>query len=254
MGRNSLRRVPGAAARILDRSRRGRENPRHDRANVRVLLIARGVRCVLGDFLIAARELEAYRAERRARGCLTSRRHAIFDRVFPCTIEVAARRWLAFNSCTLHGAGRAKAYALRYRRSRLRRVCAGGAADRGPADARPVARSLFQDSAREIHIPGCVFKTLRKTAVTGTIRQNQNEPPYNRSLIGRDGKVLGGSSSINAMIYIRGIRPITTTGVTPSRLGIRRRSPTRRNLKTRSVVLRPSRRGRSHSAPPIRAA
>jgi choline dehydrogenase len=72
----------------------------------------------------------------------------------------------------------------------------------------PAARVLLleaggRDTAREIHIPAAFSKLFK----TGVDWNYSTEPePYlnNRKLYWPRGKVLGGSSSINAMIYIRG--------------------------------------------------
>lgn len=60
-----------------------------------------------------------------------------------------------------------------------------------------------KDSAREIHIPAA-FSRLFKTAVDWDYSTEREPQLYNRKLYWPRGKVLGGSSSINAMIYIRG--------------------------------------------------
>jgi choline dehydrogenase len=59
------------------------------------------------------------------------------------------------------------------------------------------------DSAREIHIPAA-FSKLFKTAVDWDYSTEPEPQLHNRKLYWPRGKVLGGSSSINAMIYIRG--------------------------------------------------
>lgn len=72
----------------------------------------------------------------------------------------------------------------------------------------PAARALLleaggRDTAREIHIPAA-FSKLFKTGVDWNY-STEPEPYLNyRRLYWPRGKVLGGSSSINAMIYIRG--------------------------------------------------
>ena len=74
----------------------------------------------------------------------------------------------------------------------------------------PAARVLLleaggPDTAREIHIPAA-FAKLFKTPVDWAF-YTENQPHLNgRKLYWPRGKVLGGSSSINAMIYIRGNR------------------------------------------------
>ena len=60
-----------------------------------------------------------------------------------------------------------------------------------------------KDSAREIHIPAA-FSKLFKTAVDWNYSTEPEPHLHNRKLYWPRGKVLGGSSSINAMIYIRG--------------------------------------------------
>ncbi len=60
-----------------------------------------------------------------------------------------------------------------------------------------------KDSAREIHIPAA-FSKLFKTAVDWDYSTEPEAQLHNRRLYWPRGKVLGGSSSINAMIYIRG--------------------------------------------------
>jgi choline dehydrogenase len=59
------------------------------------------------------------------------------------------------------------------------------------------------DSAREIRIPAA-FSKLFKTAVDWDYSTEPEPHLYNRTLYWPRGKVLGGSSSINAMIYVRG--------------------------------------------------
>jgi choline dehydrogenase len=60
-----------------------------------------------------------------------------------------------------------------------------------------------QDSAREIHIPAA-FSKLFKTKVDWNYSTEPEAQLHNRKLYWPRGKVLGGSSSINAMIYVRG--------------------------------------------------
>ena len=60
-----------------------------------------------------------------------------------------------------------------------------------------------KDSAREVHIPAA-FSKLFKTAVDWDYSTEPEVQLHNRKLYWPRGKVLGGSSSINAMIYIRG--------------------------------------------------
>lgn len=72
----------------------------------------------------------------------------------------------------------------------------------------PAARVLLleaggRDSAREIHIPAA-FSKLFKTGVDWNYSTEPEPHLHNRRLYWPRGKVLGGSSSINAMIYIRG--------------------------------------------------
>ena len=59
------------------------------------------------------------------------------------------------------------------------------------------------DSAKEIHIPAA-FSKLFKTQVDWNYATEPEPHLHNRRLYWPRGKVLGGSSSINAMIYIRG--------------------------------------------------
>jgi choline dehydrogenase len=59
------------------------------------------------------------------------------------------------------------------------------------------------DKAREIHIPAA-FSKLFKTAIDWNYSTEPEAQLHNRKLYWPRGKVLGGSSSINAMIYIRG--------------------------------------------------
>jgi choline dehydrogenase len=59
------------------------------------------------------------------------------------------------------------------------------------------------DAAREIHIP-ITFSKLFKTGVDWAYYTEEQQHLKNRKLYWPRGKVLGGSSSINAMIYIRG--------------------------------------------------
>ena len=61
------------------------------------------------------------------------------------------------------------------------------------------------DTQKEIHIPAA-FSKLFKTACDWTYFTEPEPHLDNRSLYWPRGKVLGGSSSINAMIYIRGHR------------------------------------------------
>jgi choline dehydrogenase len=72
----------------------------------------------------------------------------------------------------------------------------------------PAARVLLleaggPDTAREIHIPAA-FSKLFKTEVDWNYSTEPEPFLNNRKLYWPRGKVLGGSSSINAMIYIRG--------------------------------------------------
>jgi choline dehydrogenase len=60
-----------------------------------------------------------------------------------------------------------------------------------------------KDTAKEIHIPAA-FSKLFKTAVDWDYSTEPEPQLHNRKLYWPRGKVLGGSSSINAMIYIRG--------------------------------------------------
>ncbi|MFZ1974372.1 MAG: choline dehydrogenase [Candidatus Acidiferrales bacterium] len=60
-----------------------------------------------------------------------------------------------------------------------------------------------KDTAREIHIPAA-FSKLFKTAVDWDYSTEPEAKLHNRKLYWPRGKVLGGSSSINAMIYVRG--------------------------------------------------
>ncbi len=61
------------------------------------------------------------------------------------------------------------------------------------------------DTAREIHVPAA-FSKLFKTAADWAYFTEEQPGLNNRKLYWPRGKVLGGSSSINAMIYIRGNR------------------------------------------------
>jgi len=61
------------------------------------------------------------------------------------------------------------------------------------------------DSAREIHVP-ITFSKLFKTGADWAFYTEEQRRLNNRKLYWPRGKVLGGSSSINAMIYIRGNR------------------------------------------------
>ncbi len=63
------------------------------------------------------------------------------------------------------------------------------------------------DQRREIHIPAG-FPKLFKTGVDWAYQTEPQERMHGRRLYWPRGKVLGGSSSINAMIYIRGHRAI----------------------------------------------
>ena len=60
-----------------------------------------------------------------------------------------------------------------------------------------------KDTAREIHIPAA-FSKLFKTAVDWDYSTEPEAQLHDRKLYWPRGKVLGGSSSINAMIYVRG--------------------------------------------------
>jgi choline dehydrogenase len=59
------------------------------------------------------------------------------------------------------------------------------------------------DKAKEIHIPAA-FSKLYKTAVDWNYSTEPEPCLHNRRLYWPRGKMLGGSSSMNAMIYIRG--------------------------------------------------
>lgn len=61
------------------------------------------------------------------------------------------------------------------------------------------------DKAQEIHVP-VAFSKLFKTPLDWTFYTEPEPHLYNRRLYWPRGKMLGGSSSINAMIYIRGHR------------------------------------------------
>jgi choline dehydrogenase-like flavoprotein len=61
------------------------------------------------------------------------------------------------------------------------------------------------DKAKEIHIPAA-FSKLYKTAVDWNYSTEPEPCLHNRRLYWPRGKMLGGSSSMNAMIYIRGNR------------------------------------------------
>jgi choline dehydrogenase len=61
------------------------------------------------------------------------------------------------------------------------------------------------DSAQEIHIPGAMLR-LTKTSLDWDYSTEEQPRLNNRKLSWPRGKVLGGSSSINAMVYIRGNR------------------------------------------------
>ena len=60
-----------------------------------------------------------------------------------------------------------------------------------------------EDDLREIHVPAA-FSKLFKTPVDWNFTTEPQEHVHGRALYWPRGKVLGGSSSINAMIYIRG--------------------------------------------------
>ena len=59
------------------------------------------------------------------------------------------------------------------------------------------------DKAKEIHIPAA-FSKLYKTALDWNYSTEPEPCLHNRRLYWPRGKMLGGSSSMNAMIYIRG--------------------------------------------------
>jgi choline dehydrogenase len=61
------------------------------------------------------------------------------------------------------------------------------------------------DEAQEIHIPAA-FSALFKTPLDWAYETEEQPHLHNRKLYWPRGKVLGGSSSINAMVYIRGNR------------------------------------------------
>src|SRR5450759_2985573 len=61
------------------------------------------------------------------------------------------------------------------------------------------------DEAQEIHIPAA-FSSLFKTPIDWAYETEAQSHLNNRRLYWPRGKVLGGSSSINAMIYMRGNR------------------------------------------------
>jgi len=61
------------------------------------------------------------------------------------------------------------------------------------------------DEAQEIHIPAA-FSTLFKTPLDWAYETEEQAHLHNRRMYWPRGKVLGGSSSINAMVYIRGNR------------------------------------------------
>jgi len=87
---------------------------------------------------------------------------------------------------------------------------AGGVlANRLSAD--PAARVLLLEASPPdrnpwIHIPGGIFKLIHNFAVDWCFRTEPDAGVGGRSILWPRGKVLGGSSSINGLVYIRGQR------------------------------------------------
>ena len=63
-----------------------------------------------------------------------------------------------------------------------------------------------------IHVPAGYIKTMVNPAMNWMFETEPHEASNNRRIKQPRGKVLGGSSSINAMLYVRGQRPIMTAG------------------------------------------
>jgi len=84
-------------------------------------------------------------------------------------------------------------------------MCAGGAFERGCFGARAAGGGGGTGTRREIHIPAA-FTRLFKTSVDWAYETEPQARLNQRRLFWPRGKVIGGSSSLNAMIYIRGQR------------------------------------------------
>ncbi|MGW7793206.1 GMC family oxidoreductase N-terminal domain-containing protein [Streptomyces tricolor] len=72
------------------------------------------------------------------------------------------------------------------------------------------------DTAQEIHVPAA-FPQLFKSELDWDLDSDPEPGIGGRRTYLPRGKVFGGSSSINAVIYIRGIAPTTTDGRRPGR-------------------------------------
>ena len=76
---------------------------------------------------------------------------------------------------------------------------------RGPVGTGSAARGGPPDDADEIHIPAAL-NLLFQTTYDWDYRTEPQERAGGRAIYWPRGRVLGGSSSLNAMIYIRGSR------------------------------------------------
>ena len=82
-------------------------------------------------------------------------------------------------------------------------------ANRLSADGR--ARVLLLEAGPEdrnpwIHIPGGIFKLIHNPRVDWCFKTEHDAGVHGRAIAWPRGKVLGGSSSINGLVYIRGQR------------------------------------------------
>ena len=89
-------------------------------------------------------------------------------------------------------------------RRRLGGLHGRGAAERGPGDPGAAARSRRRGQNRWIHIPLGFGKTFADPSVNWCYETEPDAGAADRKVFWPRGKVLGGSSSINGMVYIRG--------------------------------------------------
>ena len=93
---------------------------------------------------------------------------------------------------------------FRRRRRRLGRLRHGHAPIRRPGNPRRAAEAGGEDRNRWIHIPLGYGKTFADASVNWCYEAEPDPGANGRRIFWPRGKVLGGSSSINGMVYIRG--------------------------------------------------
>ena len=130
---------------------------------------------------------------------------------------------------------------VRFHRDRggFGRLSGRGAAQRKRQVSGAAARSRRRDRNPWIHIPLGYTKTFTDPRVNWMFESEPEAQLNGRMLYQPRGKVLGGTSSINGMVYMRGTPPITTIGASAAaRAG------------TTTACCRSSRRPRTRSAAP----